>query len=60
MNGVPPKRALRRGWLSNTTFTTPEYFVQTIRYEMRKIQYSPHLIDGCLTGTGLSLTSTTS
>ncbi|MBK3564718.1 transposase [Streptomyces sp. MBT62] len=51
---------LRRGWLSNTAFTTPEHLIQTIRHGMRKIQYRPHLIDGCLTGTGLSLTPTTS
>ncbi|MGW3124414.1 IS630 family transposase [Streptomyces sp. NPDC001107] len=51
---------LRRGWLSNTAFTTPEHLVQTIRHGMRKIQYRPHLIDGCLAGTGLSLTPTTS
>ncbi|WP_443733833.1 IS630 family transposase [Streptomyces muensis] len=51
---------LRRGWLSNTAFTTPEHLIQTIRHGMRKIQYRPHLIDGCLAGTGLSLTPTTS
>ncbi|WP_425579556.1 IS630 family transposase [Streptomyces coacervatus] len=51
---------LRRGWLSNTAFTTPEHLIQTIRHGMRKIQYRPRLIDGCLAGTGLSLTPTTS
>ncbi|TQJ92629.1 transposase [Streptomyces sp. SLBN-31] len=53
---------LRRGWLSNIAFTTPEHLIQTIRHGMRKIQYRyrPHLIDGCLAGTGLSLTPTTS
>ncbi|MGW6893157.1 IS630 family transposase [Streptomyces chartreusis] len=51
---------LRRGWLSNTAFTTPEHLMQTIRHGMRKIQYRPHLIDGCLAGTGLTLTPTTS
>ncbi|WP_435862528.1 IS630 family transposase [Streptomyces phaeochromogenes] len=51
---------LRRGWLSNTAFTTPEHLSQTIRHGMRKIQYRPHLIDGCLAGTGLSLTPATS
>ncbi|MGX1367439.1 transposase [Streptomyces canus] len=51
---------LRRGWLSNTAFTTPEPLIQTIRHGMRKIQYRPHLIDGCLAGTGLPLTPTTS
>ena len=58
---------LRRGWLSNTARLAlqhrlhhPQHLIQTIRHGMRKIQYRPHLIDGCLAGTGLSLTSTTS
>ncbi|WP_398868302.1 transposase [Streptomyces mirabilis] len=51
---------LRRGWVSNTAFTTLEHLIQAIRQGMRKIQYRPHLIDGCLAGTGLSLTPTTS
>ncbi|TRO55471.1 transposase, partial [Streptomyces sp. IB201691-2A2] len=50
---------LRRGWLSNTAFTTPEHLFQTIRHGLRTIQYRPHLIEGCLAGTGLSLTPTT-
>ncbi|MEU0413226.1 transposase [Streptomyces griseorubiginosus] len=51
---------LRRERLSNTAFTTPEHLIQTIRHDVRKIQYRPHLIDGCLAGTRLSLTPTTS
>jgi transposase len=51
---------LRRGWLSNTAFTTPEHLIQTIRHGLRTIQYRPHLIDGCFAETGLSLTPTTS
>ncbi|WP_413759278.1 transposase [Streptomyces sp. MMBL 11-3] len=51
---------LRRGRLSSTAFTPPEHLIQTVRHGMRTIQYRPHLIDGCLAGTGLSLTSTTS
>ncbi|TVZ76725.1 hypothetical protein FB157_1425 [Streptomyces sp. BK340] len=50
---------LRRGWLSNTAFTTPEHLIQTIRRGLRTIQYLPGLIDGCLAGTGLSLPSAT-
>jgi hypothetical protein len=49
----------QRCWLSNTAFTTPEHLIQTIWHGMRKIQYRFHLIDGCLTGTGLSLAPTT-
>lgn len=52
---------LRRGWLPDTAFTTSEHLIHTIRHGMRKIQYRhPHLIDGCLAGTGLSLSPTTS
>jgi transposase len=51
---------LRRGWLSNTAFTTPDHLIQTIRHGLRTIQYRSDLIDGCLAGTGLSLTQTTS
>ncbi|MEU9959728.1 transposase [Streptomyces sp. NPDC050982] len=50
---------LRRVWLSNTTFTTPDHLFQTIRHGLRTIQYRTHLIDGCLTGTALSSTPTT-
>ncbi len=50
---------LRRSWLSNTAFTTPEHLIQTIRRGLRAIQHHPDLIDGCLAGTGLSLTPTT-
>ncbi|RAJ82821.1 DDE superfamily endonuclease [Streptomyces sp. PsTaAH-137] len=51
---------LRRGWLSNTAFATPEHLIQTIRHGLRTIQYRPRLIDGYLAGIGLSLTPTTS
>ncbi|MGW4698328.1 transposase, partial [Kitasatospora cineracea] len=33
----------------------PEHLVRTVRRGLRKIQYRPHLIDGCLTGTVLTL-----
>ncbi len=46
---------LRRGWLSNVAFSTPEHLVQTIRRGLRHIQYRSHLIDGCLTETGLTI-----
>ena len=47
---------LRRGVLANTAYTDPDHLIDTVRRELRKIQYRPHLIDGCLAGTGLSLT----
>ena len=45
---------------TSVALTVTVGLVQTIRHGMRKIQYRPHLIDGCLAGTGLSLTATTS
>ncbi|WP_434975104.1 transposase [Streptomyces collinus] len=39
---------LRRGWLSNVAFSTPEHIVQRIRRGLRHIQYRSELIDGCL------------
>ncbi|WUL00555.1 transposase [Streptomyces sp. NBC_00356] len=51
---------LRRGWLSNIAFTSPDHLVQTVRHGLRTIQYHSDLIDGCLAGTGLSLNPTTS
>ncbi|WP_329325123.1 transposase [[Kitasatospora] papulosa] len=38
---------LRRGWLSNVGFSTPEHLVQTVRRGLRHIQCRSHLIDGC-------------
>ncbi|MEK8146548.1 transposase [Streptomyces sp. M10(2022)] len=46
---------LRRGWLSSVAFSTPEHLVQTVRRGLRHIQYRSHLIDGCLTETGLTI-----
>lgn len=44
---------LRRGWLSNVAFTSPDHLIQTVRRGLRTIQYRSDLIDGCLAGTGL-------
>lgn len=46
---------LRRGFLANVAFADPEHLVRTVRRGLRKTQYRPHLIDGCLSGTGLTL-----
>ncbi|GAA2415680.1 hypothetical protein GCM10010420_52120 [Streptomyces glaucosporus] len=46
---------LRRGWLSNIAFSTPEHLMQRIRRGLRHIQYRSDLIDGCLTETGLTI-----
>ncbi|MFF4470466.1 transposase [Streptomyces sp. NPDC001599] len=42
---------LRRGWLSNVAFSTPEHLVQRIRRGLRHIQYRSDLVDGCLAET---------
>ncbi|KPI21407.1 hypothetical protein OV450_7653 [Actinobacteria bacterium OV450] len=49
---------LRRGWLSNVAFSTPEHLVQRIRLGLRHIQYRSELIDGCLAETGLAIRPT--
>lgn len=49
---------LRRGWLSNVAFSTPEHLVQRIRRGLRHIQYRSDLIDGCLAETGLTIRPT--
>ncbi|OSC67906.1 DDE endonuclease [Streptomyces sp. 4F] len=46
---------LRRGWLSNVAFSTPEHLDQRIQRGLRHIQYRSHLIDGCLAETGLAI-----
>jgi DDE superfamily endonuclease len=47
--------SLKRGPLANVSFTGFAHLLQVIRHGLKKIQYQPGLIDGCLTGTGLSL-----
>jgi transposase len=46
---------LRRGLLASVAFTDPEHLIRVVRQGLRKIQYRPHLIDGGLAGTGLTL-----
>jgi hypothetical protein len=47
--------SLKRGPLANRAFTGPAHLLQVIRHGLRKIQYQPGLIEGCLAGTGLSI-----
>lgn len=49
---------LRRGWLSNVAFSTPEHLVERIRRGLRHIQYRSDLIEGCLTETRLTIRPT--
>ncbi|MEU2856806.1 IS630 family transposase [Streptomyces syringium] len=46
---------LRRAVTANVVFTDRDQLVQAVRHGLRKIQRAPHLIDGCLAGTGLAL-----
>jgi putative transposase len=47
---------LRRGPLANTAFVDAEHLTRTLRRSLRRIQYRPDLINGCLTETGLAPT----
>ncbi len=49
---------LRRSTTANVVFADRDDLVRAVRSGMRRIQHRPHLIDGCLTGTGLSLIPT--
>ncbi|MFI5865361.1 IS630 family transposase, partial [Streptomyces sp. NPDC051546] len=33
----------------------PEHLIRRLRHGLRRIQYRSDIIDGCLTGTGLTL-----
>ncbi len=46
---------LKRGVLANLAVASFAHLVQVIRHGLKKIQYQPGLIEGCLAGTGLAL-----
>ena len=46
---------LKRGVLANLAVASFARLVQVIRHGLKKIQYQPGLIEGCLAGTGLTL-----
>ena len=46
---------LKRGVLANLAVASFGHLVQVIRHGLKKIQYQPGLIEGCLIGTGLCL-----
>ncbi|MFJ6564717.1 transposase [Streptomyces sp. NPDC091412] len=48
---------LRRRCQANTAFTDPAHLMRALRRGLRQVQYQPDLIDGCLTGTGLTPTT---
>jgi hypothetical protein len=47
--------SLKRGPPANLAVTSYAHLLQVIRHGLKEIQYQPGLIEGCLTGTGLSL-----
>ena len=49
---------LKGGVLANLAVVGFGHLVQVIRHGLRKIQYHPGLIEGCLAGTGLALDQT--
>ncbi|MFC8870210.1 transposase [Streptomyces sp. NPDC057148] len=48
---------LRRSSQANTAFADPDHLMRTLRQGLRQIQYRSNVIDGCLAGTGLLLTT---
>jgi hypothetical protein len=46
---------LKRGVLANLAVISFTHLIQVIRHGLKKIQYQPGLIEGCLAGTGLAL-----
>jgi len=48
---------LRRRCQANTDFTDPAHLMRALRRSLRQAQYQPDIIDGCLVGTGLTLTT---
>ena len=46
---------LKRGVLANLAVASFAHLIQVIRHGLKKIQYQPRLIEGCLIGTGLSM-----
>ncbi|WP_442817461.1 IS630 family transposase [Streptomyces sp. NBC_01296] len=55
LNPVEAVWSLVRRAMANTAFATPDDLDRTFRRELRRIQLRPHLIDGCLTATGLAI-----
>ncbi|WP_442807181.1 IS630 family transposase [Streptomyces sp. NBC_01294] len=55
LNPVEAVWSLARRAMANTAFDTPDDLDRTLRRELRRIQLRPHLIDGCLTATGLAI-----
>ncbi|GLF92820.1 IS630 family transposase [Streptomyces yaizuensis] len=48
---------LRRSSQANTAFTSPEHLITTLRHGHRRLQYRSDTLNGCLTETGLTMTT---
>jgi putative transposase len=59
LNPVEAVWSLVRRAMANTAFDTSDDLDRILRRELRKIQLRPHLVDGCLTVTGLAITPPT-
>lgn len=57
LNPVEGIWSLIRRALANTAFTNPEHMIASVRRSLREVQHQTWLIDGALTGTGLTLTT---
>ncbi|MEU3509199.1 transposase [Streptomyces longwoodensis] len=55
LNPVEAVWSLVRRAMANTPFDTPDDLDRKLGRELRRIQLRPHLTDGCLTATGLSI-----
>ncbi|MEU2718787.1 transposase [Streptomyces sp. NPDC007205] len=55
LNLVEAVWSLVRRAMANTAFHTPNDLDRRLRRELRRIQLRPHLIDGCLTATSLTI-----
>ncbi|WP_443044167.1 IS630 family transposase [Streptomyces sp. NBC_00353] len=56
LNPVEGIWSLLRRAMANTAFDTPDDLDRILRRELRRTQLRPHLINGCLTATGLPIT----
>jgi putative transposase len=55
LNPVEAVWSLVRRAMANTALDTPHDLDRKLRRELRRIQLRPHLTDGCLTATGLTI-----
>ena len=53
MNPAESIRSLLKRSIANFAATDLDGLVRIIKRKLKKIQYRPHLIDGCLAATGL-------